>query len=93
MVTADRLLLLPKNTNDLRKQARDLGLKVNYSPLGGTEVIIQKIVEKNYLQPNAAEVAVQQPVALTIHDKFHLINVLFSEELVESATQCNDATS
>ncbi len=96
-VKAERGALLQKNKEQLKKEARELNLKVNYRVNGTScdapkEIIVARLLEKKMLQlhPSLAATEVQPEAAIasnkiTINDKFCLINVIFSSELADTA--------
>jgi len=96
-VKAERGALLQKNKEQLKKEAREFNVKVNYRVNGASrdapkEIIVARLLEKKMLQlhPSLAATEVQPEASvatnkITINDKFRLINVVFSSELADTA--------
>jgi hypothetical protein len=98
-VTGERVALAKKNKEQLKKEARECGIKVNCRINGvsrdaSKEVIVARLLEKRILQlhPSSATLFPEEvtPSKFTINDKFRLINVIFSEELSDLAIRSED---
>jgi hypothetical protein len=93
---------MKKNKEQLKKEAREFNIKVNNRVNGAShdlpkEVIVARILEKKMraLCPSL-EVPQDEVVTVsrvTIHDKFCLINIIFSEELGEMALHSEDTAT
>lgn len=108
-VKAKRETLMASNKNDLRKLARSLGVKISYRLPGqgskdlSKEGIIARVMEKTFItemingvdSAAAAASGVTPPPTsiVTIHDNFRLVNVMFSEDVMNISTQCGNAAT
>ena len=96
---------MKKNKNDLKKEARQFGIRVSVRVPGGgsrdasKEEIIANILEKKLAQNTPG---LQKPddgnkttgtSKVTIHDKFRLINVIFSDALCQMALQSGNVAT
>ena len=53
------------------------------------DAIICKIIEKKYVDQSIASATPQIDVAnVTIHDNFHLINMMFTDETIDMSDEC-----
>jgi hypothetical protein len=85
------------------------GVKISYRPPGQAsndllkEGIVLYIVEKQLInklvaasedQPtDTTAISTQVPSVVTIHKNFHLVNVMFCEEITQISHQCGSATT
>jgi hypothetical protein len=89
-------LLMKKNKEQLKKEAREFNLKVNVRVNGAShdlskELIVSRIAFCPSLSAVADEIVI--PSRVTIHDKCHLINIIFSDELGEMALHSEESAS
>ncbi len=102
-VTSEQVALEKKNKEQVKKEARECSVKVNCQVNGvrhdaSKEVIVACLLEKRILQhPSLATSLPAEEVVttskLTINDKFHLINEIFSEELSDLAIRSEDTST
>jgi hypothetical protein len=103
IVINERQQLMKRNKESLKKDARELNVKVNCRVNGSSrdapkELIVSHLLEKRIfaMYPTlAAEAGNDESHAsrIGINDKFRLINVIFSEELHRMAVTSEEAAS
>lgn len=105
IVINERQQLMKNNKESLKKDARELNVKVKCRVNGSSrdapkELIVSCLLEKRIfafaMYPTlAAEAGNDESHAsrISIHDKFRLINVIFSDELHRKAVTSEDAAS
>jgi hypothetical protein len=103
-VTSKQVASAKKNKEQLKKEARECSVKVNcqvnsVSLDASKEVIVACFLEKIILQLHpllATSLPVEEVVTtskFTLNDKFYLINVIFSEELLDLAIRSEDTST
>ena len=88
VVKVERTPLMKRNKDQLRKEGRELNVKVNCCVNGAShdvpkEIIVAQLLEKKMLAlcPFLEEepVVIATASRVTIHNKFYLINIIFDE--------------
>jgi hypothetical protein len=90
----ERKALLSQTTKDLKKLAKEKNVKVTHRIEGKPrdlpkKVVVRKLLHEKFL-PSAATAS---PQVKTIHDKFRVINIIFSEECCAMAAASTNALS
>jgi hypothetical protein len=102
VVKAERTLLMKKNKEQLKKEGRELNIKVNCHVNGASrdapkEVIVARLLEKKMLalcpSLEVAQEVIATPSRVTVHDKFRLINIIFSDELGDMAMHSKESAT
>jgi hypothetical protein len=101
-VKAECALLMKKNKEQLKKEGRELNVKVNCrinsaSHDAPKDVMVAWLLEKKMLALCPSLEVAQEVIAtasrVTIHDKFCLINIIFSDELGDMAMHSEESAT
>jgi hypothetical protein len=102
VVKAEHTLLMKKNKEQLKKEGRELNIKVNCRVNGAScdalkEIIVTRLLEKKMLALCPSLEVVQEVIAtasrVTIHEKFCLINIIFSDELGDMSMHSEESAT